>query len=1518
MEVPYDLLSSLLGGEPFLLPCAVACNDKQLNTKGLDDTGANGLIFVSIDFAAKMIRKLGATRITGFRPFPLRGFDGRVSQIADVALIAHFGVAGRAFLNMPMLVIDTNHDLIIGKKFHYDFDAMADVRRRRLVFGPDGKKSYEAPNFLRMPGEYPMEPIPVKQVTPSPPKQVRFAATVAEDIPDLDTSDPPGNTERRYTFHPKPTNYSPSAAETEARRIEAETNHARSNCPKVLQRIRELENQEKDTFRESIPLRQGPGPRLRHSKLQDHDLRKMENALASLSCIPQATPSPRPPEERAARWQRLDAAQAERNRLKGQDARGSYTLRRSGVGWERQYSDIAVISSDPFFKTAAHNQSEIQVVTLFEIDRFIQDKRDERQEETMPYDKDELYQEALEKVPKQYRHLLNAFSKAESDKLAPRRGFDDLHLNLKEGESAEQTIGYEPLRKMSLEEAEAARTYILENLDKGFISPSDAPWGSPILMARKGDGNLRFCVDYRKLNGITEKDRYPLPLIDETMAQLSKAVIFTKIDVRQAFHKIRMAEESARLTTFRSRMGAYKYEVMPFGLSNGPANFQRYINNALIDCLDVFCCAYIDDIIIYSNSEAEHEEHVKTVLERLRKAGLQADLKKCEFHVTETKFLGFIIGTDGISTDPEKIAAVVDWKPPRTVKGVQSFLGFCNFYRKFVPEFSRVAKPLTALTKKGEGFHWTADCDEAFERLKQLLTSSPTLAHFKYGLPTRLETDASDGVVAGALHQLQDGDWYPVGFYSETMIPAEMNYSIQDKELLAVIRSLEFWRPELIGLQTTPFRVITDHQALIFYSTKRLLGRRQANWADFLAQFHFNIEYRPGSENAACDALSRGDDDIRTTKEQQDANRTIRLFQKVEGPTDVFTLDIDDELDVVMIGELYGLDSEGLAELMTMEGEGSLSTPTPYAPDDVPPPPPEWSGPELIGELLRCNREHPSLEMYREKARKELSGYAFSDKQYVTFEGRLLVPDHNELRRKVIQDIHCIGTLHPGRNKTTELTIQRYWWPGLRADVARFVSNCSCRSSKSLRDKTPGLLHPLPIPLRTWQHIVIDFKKMPTDKRGYNNLFVMIDRLSKTSWCIPCKDTVTAQQAAQMYYEGPFRIFGLPESVVSDQGAQFVSFFIKEITRILGINWQYSSAGHEQSHGQVENLNQWIDQRLRLFVNHYQDNWANAIPALDFTQATLPHDSLGGLSPFEVRCGHKPRLHFDWRPQAEPEEYGSKQERLSRTQAQNVAKTIQGYVNQARTAMGHAQEKMVTQANIHRREPDFAVGDWVYIIKKTYITDRPSTKLDFPMTRNSYQITGMKGFSYELAVPASWRGTRVYHADRLRKDPRNPLPGQDLPRPSGEVVDNEPEWEVDTILASRLYHGKLQYQVQWKGWDPDPEWYLAGNFMNAPEKLVDYHLSYPDHAGPPLRLGLWQEAAMNDGFVNVHEEDNTPAKAGLKLRRARRRLSIHEIDPERLKPEDLDEMSTADLLKLIEVRGHRNQGQITVVEDWDF
>jgi len=336
-------------------------------------------------------------------------------------------------------------------------------------------------------------------------------------------------------------------------------------------------------------------------------------------------------------------------------------------------------------------------------------------------------------------------------------------------------------------------------------------------------------VDYRKLNAVTRRDRDPLLLIEETLARIAKAKYFTKIDIRQAFHRIRMHPDAEELTTFRSRYGAYKFKVLPFGLTNGPSTFQRFINETLMGYLDDFCSAYIDDILIFSDDLKSHREHVKKVLSRLRDAGLQADIKKCEFHVSKTKFLGFIIGTDGIEVDPEKTSAVREWKEPTTVRGIQSFLGFCNFYRKFVREYGRIAKPLINLTKKGESFSWTNDCQAAFDELKHRLLTAPILRHFSHDLETetQMDTDASDGVLAGVLLQRCPGeeDWHPVAFYSEAMQGAEHNYPIHDKELMAVIRGLICWRAELVGLQT-PFSVVTDHQALEFSSTKRVLNLR--------------------------------------------------------------------------------------------------------------------------------------------------------------------------------------------------------------------------------------------------------------------------------------------------------------------------------------------------------------------------------------------------------------------------------------------------------------------------------------------------------------------------------------------------------------------------------------------------------------------------------------------------------------------------------------------------------------------
>jgi hypothetical protein len=301
--------------------------------------------------------------------------------------------------------------------------------------------------------------------------------------------------------------------------------------------------------------------------------------------------------------------------------------------------DIAMLGGNGFHRLVQQKKSNIFFTSLHEVDKIIDGKSKTEEELEL--------EEIREKLPFLYlKDFADVFSKRESDKLLPHQLYDHKIELEKPNE-----LSYHPLYKMSLEELEAAREYILDNLSKGFIEPSNAPFASPIIMAEKPGGGLRFCVDYRKLNQLTKKDRYPLPLIDEVFERLNRARIFTKLDIRQGFHRIRMDPESEDLTTFRCRYGTYKYKVMPFGLTNGPATFQRLVNDLFMDCLDQFLIAFIDDLLIYSENELEHEIHVKRVLEGLRSAGLQAALHKCEFHVTRTKFLGFILTPEGIEVD---------------------------------------------------------------------------------------------------------------------------------------------------------------------------------------------------------------------------------------------------------------------------------------------------------------------------------------------------------------------------------------------------------------------------------------------------------------------------------------------------------------------------------------------------------------------------------------------------------------------------------------------------------------------------------------------------------------------------------------------------------------------------------------------------------------------------------------------------------------------------------------------------
>lgn len=507
------------------------------------------------------------------------------------------------------------------------------------------------------------------------------------------------------------------------------------------------------------------------------------------------------------------------------------------------------------------------------------------------------------KLPEHYHEFLKLFDKKEADRLPPFRGEGmDHRIELIKGpDGKDPVVPYGPLYNMSREELLVLRRELTTLLDKGFIRVSHSSAAAPVLFVRKPGGGLRFCVDYRALNAITKKDRYPLPLIHETLNHISRAKWFTKLDVTAAFWKLRIAKGDEWMTAFRTRYGLYEWLVTPFGMANAPSTFQKYINWALREYLDEFCSAYVDNILIYTDGTIdEHRDHVRKVFSKLTEAGLQLDIGKCEFEVYRTKYLGYIIETGkGISMDPEKVKAIAEWEAPRTVKGVRGFLGFANFYRTFIRDYSEVVMPLVRLTKKDTAFKWDDSANAAFEKLKTMFTTAPVLAQFDPDRTTVLEADSSGYVTGDVLSQYDDdGTLRPCAYFSQKSSPAECNYEIHDKEMLAVIKCLNQWDSELRSVRE--FEVITDHKNLEYFMKPRQLGERHVRWRMILERYNLRFHYRPGKLNVLADALSRREQDLPSDATDERLQSRYFQFLQTEGPTIAPVLADDVPLDVAL------------------------------------------------------------------------------------------------------------------------------------------------------------------------------------------------------------------------------------------------------------------------------------------------------------------------------------------------------------------------------------------------------------------------------------------------------------------------------------------------------------------------------------------------------------------------------------------------------------------------------------------
>ncbi|KAI4885455.1 hypothetical protein NFI96_014403 [Prochilodus magdalenae] len=457
-------------------------------------------------------------------------------------------------------------------------------------------------------------------------------------------------------------------------------------------------------------------------------------------------------------------------------------------------------------------------------------------------------------IPPEYHDLAEVFSKSNATKLPPHRSYD-CGIEL----LANTTVPKARVYPLTQAEEIAMEEYTREALAQGFIRRSTSPAAAGFFFIKKKDGGLRPCIDYRGLNAITRPYSFPLPLVPVALEQLRGAAVFTKLDLRSAYNLVRIKKGDEWKTAFLTTRGHYEYTVMPFGLRNAPSVFQAFINDVLRDMIGRFVIAYIDDILVYSPDLPTHVRHVREVLTRLLEHQLYVKGEKCEFHQGSVSFLGYVISPAGVVMDDRKVEAVVNWPRPHAIRELQRFLGFANFYRRFIRNYSAVAAPLTSLLKgNAKSLKWTLQAESAFADLKQRFTTAPLLKHPDPSKPFVVEVDASN-VGVGAVLSQRSGEppkLKPVAYYSHKLSPSERNYGIGDKELLAVKLAFEEWRHWLEGAQH-PFLVLTDHKNLEYLRSAKRLNSRQARWALFFTRFNFRLTYRPGTRNTKADALSR-------------------------------------------------------------------------------------------------------------------------------------------------------------------------------------------------------------------------------------------------------------------------------------------------------------------------------------------------------------------------------------------------------------------------------------------------------------------------------------------------------------------------------------------------------------------------------------------------------------------------------------------------------------------------------------
>lgn len=864
--------------------------------------------------------------------------------------------------------------------------------------------------------------------------------------------------------------------------------------------------------------------------------------------------------------------------------------------------------------------------------------------------------------------------------------------------------------------------------NKGIIEPSSSPWGSPVVLVRKKDGTVRFCVDYRKLNNITQKDAYPLPRIEDNLDALRGSTLFSTLDLASGYWQVQMAKEDKEKTAFNTKYGLYQFKVMPFGLCNAPGTFERLMETVLKGMQWERAVLYLDDIIIFSNSVEEHLHRLQEIFERLKEANLTLKPSKCHFFQEEVEFLGHIVNKDGITTDPKKVEAVRNWEVPKRVKEVRAFLGLTGYYRRFIKDYGQIAKPLHELTEKETPFQWTENTHKAFETLKQKLIEAPIL-----GYPSQqeddtfiLDTDASNCHIGGVLSQIQDGKEKVIAYGSKVLSKSEKNYCVTRRELLAVVHFCVHYKHYLIGRK---FKLRTDHGALIWLFQFKEPEGQIARWLEILSGFQMDIVHRAGRIHNNGDAMSRRPCDLScpTCRKGEKLIEDVRTVYVKTAQTGRGRTARRREIAKVRRTEIDAM--KWLAE--AQEQDIHLQTLNGWT--EKPP----WN------QIKDSPKELRSYWSRWEQLRKEDGIWQFKWRQKGKDTWRWIVPSSQA--KRIINDYHNDKMAGHFSVKKTIDAIHRspYYLPGLQQKVTEVIDRCEvCEKTKP-----PTRIQKAPmkqcIAERPMQRVAIDILgPLTTTDNGNKYIIVIADYFTKWTEAYAVPDH-QASTVAQKIIDNFFTRFGIPEVIHSDQGRDFQSNLFQEMCRLLEIHKTKTTPWHPQSDGMIERFNRTIETLLRQCVQDNQKDWDQHLPfccaayrsALHSTTSQTPNMLMLGRELPMPKHLIKPVPEVWKNTQEYCEQLTSRIQNAHEIAAKHTKKSVFQYTN---------------QYNKRSWQRDIKVGDWVWLNNFTKRSGL-SPKLQLKWELRPYRITQ---FLSEVVVEMQQHTTkkkRVVHINKIKK-----------------------------------------------------------------------------------------------------------------------------------------------------------------------